>query len=120
MRGSPRAATGLLLSLLLLGTSVAQAQENIRYVRDWISIPLRESPGSDSTIIHKGVVSGAPLVLLQTDDKAASARVRTEDGQEGWLPLRYLTSEPGARSQLEKAEAEIERLTKLNEQLRLG
>lgn len=120
MRGPSPAAAGLLISLLLLGASPLHAQEKVRYVRDWISIPLRESANPDSTIIHKGVVSGVPLVLLQTDDKAGAARVRTEDGAEGWLPTRYLSDEPGARSQLEKAQAEIERLNKLNEQLRLG
>jgi SH3 domain protein len=104
----------------VLGSSSAHSEEKVRYLRDWISIPLRETTNPDSTIIHKGVVSGAALAVLESDEKAGATRVRTDDGVEGWLPTRYLTTEPGARSQLDKAQLEIERLGKLNEQLRLG
>lgn len=125
MRGFPAVISplvqGILLSVVLTtATFSAAAQDKVRYVRDWMSIPLRETTNADSTIIHKGVVSGAPLISLENDDKTSTTRVRTEDGVEGWLPTRYLTSEPSARSQLDKAQAEIERLNKLNEQLRLG
>lgn len=120
MRGFSVLTLSLFLGLATLNATAQDAKDKVRYVRDWVSIPLRETTNTDSTIIHKGVVSGAPLVLLQADDKAGSTRVRTEDGIEGWLPTRYLTSEPSARSQLDKAQQEIERLGKLNEQLRLG
>ena len=109
------------LCLGLIAVSPASlAQEKIRYVRDWISIPLHETADTDSSVIHKGVVSGAALVLLQIDEKAGAAKVRTQDGIEGWIPTRYLTSEPGARNQLDKATAELDQLKKLNEQLRAG
>jgi SH3 domain protein len=120
MRSFSALALGLCLGLATLVSPSGHAQEKIRYVRDWISIPLRETTNPDSTIIHKGVVSGATLIQLDSDDKAGATRVRTEDGVEGWLPTRYLTSEAGARSQLDKAQLEIERLGKLNEQLRIG
>lgn len=110
---------GLCFGLVTLSPA-SVAQEKIRYVRDWISIPLHETADNDSTIIHKGVVSGATLVLLQIDEKAGAAKVRTQDGVEGWIPTRYLTSEPGARNQLDKASAELDQLKKLNEQLRAG
>lgn len=125
MRRRSPLAFGLVLSLAVLGAGAGQAQDaaargKTRYVRDWISIPLRETSKPDSAVIHKGVVSGTALVQLESDDRAGATRVRTDDGVEGWLPTRYLTDEPGARSQLDKANAEIDRLTKLNEQLRLG
>ncbi|MET0379419.1 MAG: hypothetical protein ABW049_10560, partial [Spongiibacteraceae bacterium] len=64
----------LLLGATTLGGNSSHAQDvnakdKVRYVRDWMTIPLRETADPDSTIIHKGVVSGAPLVLLQADDK---------------------------------------------------
>jgi SH3 domain protein len=121
----PSVLTTAILAIGLFIGSIAfsplsQAQEKIRYVRDWISIPLHETADTESTVIHKGVVSGAPLALLQIDEKAGAAKVRTQDGIEGWIPTRYLSSEPGARGQLDKANTEIERLNKLNEQLRIG
>jgi SH3 domain protein len=128
MRTSSTLATSICTNILTMGlciglitaSSASLAQEKIRYVRDWISIPLHETADNDSTVIHKGVVSGATLVLLQIDEKAGAAKVRTQDGIEGWIPTRYLTSEPGARNQLDKVEAELDQLKKLNEQLRAG
>jgi SH3 domain protein len=120
MRAKIRFAAATLATLASLSTPPTQAQEDIRYVRDWLSIPLRESTSPDSGVVHKGVISGTRLQVLQSDAGSGTVRVRTEDGKEGWLRANYLAKEPGARAQLEQYRTEINQLKKLNEQLRAG
>jgi len=130
MRAKAILATGILVGLAALSSIPAHAQdsqqpdrqqqENVRYIRDWLSIPLRESTNPDSSIVHSGVISGTPLTVLQVDEKSASSLVRTEDGKEGWIRSNYLSKEPGARNQLKKTLDELKELKALNGQLRLG
>lgn len=98
--------------------SAADRDETIRYVRDWISIPLHASATADSKVVHPGVISGTALTLLKSDDNSGFARVRTGDGVEGWIASRYLIGEPTAKLQLEKASADLADLRSQNEQLR--
>lgn len=120
MRTPSIPAMGLILGFVALSFQTSHADDKVRYVRDWISIPLRETTSADSTIVHKGVVSDTPLTVLETDNNAGASKVRTEQGHVGWIPTRYLSSDPGARSQLDKAKAENEQLRELNSQLRGG
>jgi len=130
MRAKSILATGILVGLAALSSIPAHAQnsqqqdrqqqEKVRYIRDWLSIPLRESTNPDSSIVHSGVISGTPLTVLQIDEKSASSLVRTEDGKEGWIRSNYLSKEPGARNQLKKTLDELKELKALNGQLRLG
>lgn len=110
-------ALGLMLSLAALN---GHADENVRYVRDWMTIPLRESAAAESTVVDKGIVSGTPLTVLETDNNTGASKVRTEQGVIGWIPTRYLSNDPGARNQLDKAKVENEQLRALNNQLRAG
>lgn len=110
-----KALSAVLLTCL---ASTCVAADEVRYIRDWISIPLRETQAPDSTVVHRGLVSGNSVTLLENDEKSGLARVRSADGVEGWLANRYLTAEPPARVQLDKANGEIAELRKLNEQLK--
>ena len=94
------------------------AADEVRYVRDWMSVPLRASAAKDSAVVDRGLVSGTTLTLLESDQASGLSRVRTEAGQEGWLPTRYLTNEPVARALLDQANTELEAQRKLNQQLR--
>lgn len=109
-------SAALTLSLVAVSGSV-HAQET-RYVRDWISVPLHAAQAADSEVVHRGLASGSAVTLLENDDRSGQARVRTADGVEGWMPARYLSAEPAARTLLEKANAEIAELRQLNEQLK--
>lgn len=79
MRAQAVLAASIIAGIITLAAPQGHAQDNLRYVRDWLSIPLRETTNPDSTIIHKGVVSGARLTLLQSDEKTGVAR-----GDRGW------------------------------------
>src|SRR5690606_11391898 len=130
MRPKSLLASGILFELAALCSIPAPAQssqlhdrqqtEKVRYILDCISILLRKSTNTYSSIVHSGVISCTPLTVLQIDEKSASSLVRTEDGKEGWIRSNYLSKEPGARNQLKKTLDELKELKALNGQLRLG
>lgn len=106
-------------ALVALGAAAtaAVAQDDVRYVRDWIAVPLLANATPDSKTLHNGLVSGTPLTLLEAAETNGYSHVRTRDGIQGWIGTRYLSAEPIARVQLEKANAELEDLRKLKAQM---
>lgn len=114
---STRLSLACMTLTIALYTSSARADETVRYVRDWIAIPLHQSQSADSKVVHPGVTSGTALTLLQDDTGEGFARVRTGDGVEGWIASRYLIAEPTARMQLDKVNSELDALRKAHAQL---
>lgn len=86
--------------LVLFGPSLALAET--QYIDDTLFAPLRSGQGLEYRIVHKGLRSGTPVEILETDETSGYTRVRTNSGLEGWLPTRYLTSEPVAKDKLDK------------------
>lgn len=93
------------------------AQEQTRYVRDWITLPLRQTQSVESAIVHPGVSSGTALTIVKEDPGSGFTRVRTSDGVEGWIASRHLIAEPTARMQLDKLNTELDNLRKTNSRL---
>ena len=89
------------LGLLLLAlSSVAIAQT--AYVTDHWRFEMRESPCFDCKIVVYNLESGTELARTgETQD--SWVQVRTLGGVEGWMPQRYLSENPSARSQLDQA-----------------
>lgn len=79
------------------------------YVDDRLVAPLRTGQGTQYRILDAGLVSGTPLTLLERDEENGYSRVRTPKGQEGWILTRYLSNEPIAADQLERARRELEK-----------
>ncbi len=102
---------------LVTWSMYSHGEDATRYVRDWMSIPLHATAMPDSQTVHSGLVSGNAVTLLESDDAHGYSRVRVADGTEGWIATRYLTTEPTARLQLEKANAELTQLHNLKTQL---
>ena len=91
---------------LLLLLPVAQAGAQSVWVSDQFEVMLRTGP-STSNAIERMLPSGTQLEVIERDDAAGSARVRTNAGTEGWVLTRYLMSEPSAREQLTRLTAEL-------------
>lgn len=107
------AASGLLCAAAL---TPGLARADAAYIIDEIVVPLRETPCSSCRIIRQGMRSGTQVKVLETGD--GWTRVEAAEGVAGWLPSRYLTSQPIAREQLAALRDEIQRLQAEN--LRLG
>jgi SH3 domain protein len=98
-------ASGLLCVATLMP---CQARAESAYIIDEIVVPLRETPCSSCRVVHPGLRSGFRVKTLEATD--GWSRVETGEGLTGWLPSRYLTSQPIAREQLAALQAELERL----------
>jgi SH3 domain protein len=109
----------MVFCLLVLGSSVigsaqtdiASAQTDKRYVVDMIILTLREGPGNEHKVIRT-LRSDAPVHVLEEGE--AFLKVRTEDGQEGWVAKQYITTDTpkpiviaGLNKEIEKLKARI-------------
>ncbi|PVY75422.1 SH3 domain protein [Tamilnaduibacter salinus] len=112
-----QATAGLLAALTLLAMPVSA---ETMYIDDMLKAPLRAGEGLQYRIVHKGLPSGTQVNLLETSDSGYS-RVRTGDGQEGWLPTRYLSRQPIAEDRLKRVSSQLEEtrssLSSVREQL---
>lgn len=94
--------------LLCLGLVLAAASPvRGEYVRDQIRINMRVQPGTEYRILRV-LQSGDQVAKLS--EKPNWVRIRTQDGEEGWVPTGYLTPQvpasvtlPGAKAKLARA-----------------
>ncbi len=98
-------ARGVLLVLLALAMAPG-ALAQTEYVRDEIRIKLRDGPGDRFDTVRV-VVSGETVSRLE--ERGDWAQVRTRDGSEGWLPVRFLTPTAPASVALPRIEASLSR-----------
>jgi len=88
----------LAFGLLIIFPATQVAAEPM-WVSDQFEVMLRTGP-STSNAIERILPSGTALDLVERDEEAGYARVRTAAGTEGWVLTRYLMDEPSAREQL--------------------
>jgi SH3 domain protein len=82
-----------------------------RYVTDQYDFNLRSGESTRYKILRT-LPSGTPLEVLGVNTDSGYAKVRTSDGLTGYMLVRYLQEEPGARGQLEAMQ---QRLTELQQ-----
>ncbi len=96
------------LFVCLIGVGAASAQNTPAWVTDQLQLGLhRNSDTSGSPF--KVLVSGTELTVLERN--RFYARVRTTDGQEGWVKAGYLLSKKPAAArvmEVEKSNTELE------------
>ncbi len=90
-------------------------QEKTVYVIDEFFVPLRETPCSRCTIVHRGIKTGSKMRLLEVVD--GWGHVITARGIEGWMEAQYLIDEPIARIKLGQQQRELAALKKRNSEL---
>lgn len=106
-----------LLAVILLTAIAGLAHgQATRYVTDQLEIDLRSGQSNQHRILAM-LRSGTPLRVLE-ESRDGWSRVRTEQGQEGWILTRFLDTTPSARDRLARAEQELVRHTATTQQLR--
>lgn len=85
------------------------------YVRDWIVINIRSSPGDASPTVGYANTEDTLELLEET---GGWSKVRTGDGSEGWVGSRFLTERPPKGIYIKQLEAKIKALQDENAQLR--
>ncbi|MBA3013735.1 MAG: TIGR04211 family SH3 domain-containing protein [Proteobacteria bacterium] len=102
-------------SLLVCAVAMASsAHADQRYVVDTIVVSLREGPGSQYKAI-KTVQTGQSLEVIES--KNNFIRVRTSDGNEGWLPSQYAVNQPTNANVVKDLQEEITSLRDQNDLL---
>ncbi len=103
-----------LLGLLILSlVATGAAGEPVRYVQDYIKVPLRTGKSTQNKILRM-LPSGTRVELLE-EDSGGYARVRTTQGIEGWILSRYLREERSARDRLTQIEQALDKQREENQ-----
>lgn len=82
-----------------------------RYIRDYLTVPVRSGQSSAYRIVHRGVRSGTKVSLLETNSESGYSLIRLADNIEGWIESQYLQEKPTAELLLEEANRTIARLS---------
>jgi len=104
----------LCLSLLLLALSPSLLAET-RYISDQFRVPLRETPCSRCTILHRGLKSGLKLTYIESAD--GWSHIRTPGGMDGWIENQYIVNQPIARDRIARYKKQNEALNSSNAEL---
>ena len=100
------------------------AHADTQYVTDMLILNLRDRPGEDYEVIRT-LMTDTPVEVLE--ERGRYLRVRTKDGEEGWVAKQYITSKTpkpliiaGLKKKIRRLEEKIERLEKSPASLRNG
>ncbi|MBW2001803.1 MAG: TIGR04211 family SH3 domain-containing protein [Deltaproteobacteria bacterium] len=80
----------LFVLFILLSVSVRVTHADRRYVSDMLLITLRAGEGREYRVI-KTLKTDTPVEVLEESEEYL--RVRTDEGEEGWVAKRYISSE---------------------------
>ena len=87
--------------------SVGIVDAKTQYVSDQLIITLRAGKGNEYKII-KMLTAGTPLEII--DEEKDYLKVRTQDGQEGWVLTQFITSETPKAQIIAGLKQELDRL----------
>lgn len=93
------------MAVTMLTPIEIQAEQKTVYVSDIFYVPLRSGNSNKHRIIHRGLKSGTPLTLIESDLETKLSRVSTSTGIEGWIQSQYLSETMIARTQLQDIRA---------------
>lgn len=88
----------ILFGLTASFSVILSAQAETVYVSDIQFVAIREGLSNDTRATERGIKSGTPLTVLDRRDD--HIKVRTPDGNEGWLPSYFISEDRVSRDQL--------------------
>jgi SH3 domain protein len=105
---------GLIL-FCLPGLTQAALQKG--YVTDKLDVQMRSGPGNHHKVA-KNLIAGTPVsVLFQNTDNGYTL-VRLENGEEGWIPGRYFSTDSPAQVLYEEASRKLEHALEENRRIK--
>lgn len=90
------------------------------YIDDTLLVPIRSGESTSYRIVHKGISSGTKVEILEHNKESGYSKILTPGGIEGYLPTRYLVSEPIAKIKLEQTNKAFNSLKQDHEKLQLA
>lgn len=91
------------------------ANAETRYVSDTLIVTLREGPGAGYKVVRT-VRTNTPLEVLEENERYV--KVRTKDGDEGWVSTQYVSTEIPKPFIIAKLQREIAKQQGLAEDLK--
>jgi SH3 domain protein len=104
----------LFIVCILLSVSVRVTHADRRYVSDMLIITLRAGMGREYRVI-KTLKTNTPVEVLEENEEYL--KVRTDEGEEGWVAKQYITSEVPKYVIIEGLKKEASRLNERIEEL---
>jgi SH3 domain protein len=97
----------VLCSLVFWSAQALSAPEGkVYYITDQVTATMREAPRMEAAA-KRNLRSGTNIYVLESLGPDSFARVRTTDGVEGWIPSRYISTEPAASERLQPLQVEL-------------
>lgn len=106
---------GVAAGLLLFWTGAAVALD-VRYVSDVLVVTMRAGKGDEHPML-RSLRSGTPVEVIE--ENGEFMKVKTREGEVGWVRKRYFISTPPVAAVNAGLEAEVERLKAELEKSRL-
>ncbi|MBJ7549472.1 TIGR04211 family SH3 domain-containing protein [Marinomonas ostreistagni] len=88
----------ILFGLTASFSVITSAYAETVYVSDIQFVAIREGLSNDTRATERGIKSGTPLTVL--DRRNDYIKVRTPDGNEGWLPNYFISEDRVSRDEL--------------------
>ena len=104
-----------LLLILTFSCASLYAGET-RYVTDQLEITMRSGQSTKYQIVRM-LPSGTAVEVLETGENGDYTRIRTDQGNDGWVLSRYLDQQPSARQRLEQANKRLNEVEGENKRL---
>ncbi len=95
----------LMMCLMVCLMPFSAAAQDVRYITDSLTVPVRSGQGTEYRIVHRGLPSGTQVSVLDVNADTGYTQIRTAGGTEGWILTRYLMDSPDASSQLAALQA---------------
>lgn len=98
-----------ILSLCLFWPGHSLQAQQVRYVTDKSTVPLRSGPNSTYRVIHRGIPSGTRLTVNNVSANGEWTDITTDRGTTGWIRSQYLMDEVPAAAKLDAAVARADK-----------
>jgi SH3 domain protein len=107
----------ILSALITLIVTLGSAQAATVYVTDNLSLSLKSEESPRSKVL-KALPIGTPLTVIKENKKSGFSRVRLNDGTEGYIQTRHITTELPTRNLTETSSKIMESLQAENTALK--
>jgi SH3 domain protein len=115
--GSKSIVKKLILCLILCFPGLIQAGLQKGYITDKLDVQMRTGPSAQHKV-SKTLNAGTPVTVLFQHAENGYTLVRQENGEEGWIPSRYFTTDVPSSIQFEQASRKLENTLEENQRLK--
>ncbi|PPC74824.1 TIGR04211 family SH3 domain-containing protein [Pokkaliibacter plantistimulans] len=88
------------------------------YVSDVQFVAIRSAPNGSASVVERAIKSGEAMEILQKGDEFT--KVRTHDGNEGWIQNYFLMDDPASRDRVDQLSSKVASLEQQRQSLQVN